>query len=126
MNIGAIPYHAFPSLGYAISAARNGRMSLPVSQSSYIYSHFRHVSGVPAPEGTQGVNLNKLKILDTMLEQLSAMKKRSVETELPGGEISDEKMKAVIEQLQKQIQAAAAAPYPASAPSAGALFNIQA
>ena len=125
MNISAIPYHAFPTVGYAMSAAHNGKMSLPVSQSTYIYSHFRHVNGVPAPDGIQGVNLNKLKILDTMIEQLSAMKKQPVEINLPGSEISDSKMNALVDKLQKQIQTAASSPY-SNPPSSGLLFNIPA
>jgi hypothetical protein len=124
MSVGAIPYHTFPSVGYAISEARNGKMSLPVSQSAYIYSHFRHVNGVPAPEGTQGVNLTKLKILDTMIEQLDTVKRQLSRSEL-SGEISDARMNALVEKLQKQIQTSAAAPYPASVP-AGVLFNITA
>jgi hypothetical protein len=125
MNIGAIPYHTFPSIGYAMSAAIDGRMSIPVSPSTYIYSHFKHVSGTPAPEGTQGVNINKLKILDTLIEQLSKMKNRpSADFSIPG--VSDEEhINKLIEQYQKQIQAAqAAAPYSPASPAKGALFNI--
>jgi hypothetical protein len=122
MNLGAIPYHAFPSVGYAISAASDGKMSLPVAPSAYIYSHFRHVYGVPAPEGTQGVNLTKLKILDTMIERLDSIKKQPSAVAIDG-EISDARMNALVEKLQKEIQAATAPPYPASVP-AGILFNI--
>ena len=131
MNIGAIPYHTFPSVGYAISAARDGRMSLPVSPSAYIYSHFKHVSGVPAPEGTVGVNISKLKILDTIIDRLVSMKKQP-ETFM-GDPAADSEMKidALIEQYQKQMRAAqtAASSVPAympAAPATGLLFNIAA
>jgi hypothetical protein len=127
MNIGSVSSHAFPSIGYAMSASRNGRMSLPVSPGLVIYSHFKHVSGTPAPEGTSGVNISRLKILDTLIEQLSKMKKQS---SVDHGELSenDEKrINALIEQYQKQIKAAQAVSfYTPAAPATGALFNISA
>jgi hypothetical protein len=124
MNVGSIN-HTFPSIGYAINAAKNGRMSLPVAPAQLIYSHFKHVSGTPAPEGTQGVNISKLKIINTLIEQLSRMKN---ETPANLGEMSasDEKrIDAMIEQYQKQLKAAqSVAHYAPAAPNAGVLFNI--
>jgi len=125
MDIRAVSNHAFPSLGYAISEARNGRMTLPVSPGLLIYSHFKHVSGTPAPEGTQGVNISKLKILDTMIEQLSKMKKQSL-SDFGNFDKSDEaRINALIEQFQKQIKATQAiGVYAPAAPAAGALFSL--
>ena len=125
MNIGTIPNHTFPSVGYALTAAQSGRMSLPVSPTVYIYSHFKHVTGVPAPEGTQGVNISRLKILDTLIEQLARMKKQPSPNFGEPGDDAEKRINALIEQYQKQIQAAsAAAPYVSAAPAAGALFSI--
>ena len=73
MTIGSVPYQAFPSMGFAISQSQGGRMSLPVSPSSYMHAHFRHVSGVPAPEGVEGVSINTLRVLDILLEQLDQL-----------------------------------------------------
>jgi len=127
MSIGAISNTSIPSIGYAITASMGGRTSLPVSKSMLIYSHFKHVSGVPAPEGTQGVNISKLKILDTLIEQLSRMKNQPA-PELSNISESDEKrINALIDQYQKQIKTAQAAPvYTPAAPVTGALFNIAA
>lgn len=118
---------AFP-MGYAITASGAGRMSLPVSPGSYIYSHFKHVSGVPAPEGTRGVTITKLKILDVLIEQLGQMKKQpKIDPGILGP--SNEQIDTLIEQYEGQIKAARAAnsvmPY-AQAPQApaGALFNL--
>lgn len=130
MNIVSVPYHTFPSIGYAINASQSGRMSLPVSSSSYIYSHFKHVSGVPAPEGVRGVNINKLKILDTLIEQLSRMKKEPY-TALYGDEQTEEdRINAMIERYQGQIRLVqatnAAFPYRPAAPDAGMVFSLTA
>jgi hypothetical protein len=127
MNIGAIPNNTFPSIGYAISASQGGKMSLPVAPGLVIYSHFKHVSGTPAPEGTQGVNISKLKILNTMIEQLSKMKSQS-SVDMGVIDESDEKrINALIDQYQKQIKAAqAVSMYTPTAPAAGTLFSISA
>ena len=129
MTIGGIPYNTFPSIVYAMNAAQDGRMSLPVSPSVYIYSHFKHVTGVPAPEGTQGVNISKLKILDTLIEQLTRMKKQPAGfLGIESGEGAEKRIDALIEQYQKQIQAAqaASAPFVSNTPATGALFSISA
>ncbi|MFP3090942.1 hypothetical protein LQZ21_11520 [Treponema sp. TIM-1] len=116
-----------PTIGYALSVSRGGRMSLPVSPGSYIYSHFKHVSGTPAPEGTHGVTINKLKLLDVLIEQLNQIKKRPE----PAADfsLSDKQIDAMIEQYENQIRQARAAssvmPYaPAPTAPAGAVFNL--
>jgi hypothetical protein len=104
-------------------------MSLPVAPSSYIYSHFKHVSGFPAPEGTRGVTITKLKILDVLIEQLGKLKKQ--DSLVPGAAVSEERLDALIEQYKTQIRQAKAAseiiPYiPAPAAPAGAIFSLTA
>jgi len=133
MNISDIPYPAFPSLGYAISIAQNsGRASIPVSPSTYIYSHFEHVSGVPAPDGVKGVNLDKLKILDTLIGQLARMKQEPA-PELFGSQAgtdqgNEQRINTLIERYQNQVRTTQAAnannPYAAPAPLVGAIFSI--
>jgi len=135
MNISDIPYPTFPSLGYAISIAQSsGRASVPVSPSAYIYSHFEHVSGVPAPEGVKGVNIDKLKILDTLIGQLSRMKQQpepsdAIESQVVGTDQGNEKrINTLIEHYQNQVRTTQAAnasnPYSAPAPLVGAIFSI--
>jgi len=107
-----------------LSAAADGRMSLPVSPSQVIYSHFKHVSGTPAPEGTNGVNITKLKILDTLIEQLSKMKSQPISEFGMAGEHDEARINALIDQYQKQIKAASVNIYTPIAPITGALFDI--
>jgi len=126
VNIKAIPASSLPSLGLAISVSGKGRMSFPVSPQVFIYSHFRHVSGVPAPEGSRGVALSKLKVLDVLIEQLG---RRKDQGEVFLGNSSEEYIDALIEEYEQQIRSAqkahAAMPY-RRAPSVfrGAMFDL--
>jgi hypothetical protein len=101
-----------------------------VAPSAYIYSHFKHVSGVPAPEGTKGVAVSKIKILDTLIEHLSrARKKANVPTESDISKMSDRQLDFAIKNLQNEIDrlsaSGAAMPYtPAPRIATGALFAI--
>jgi hypothetical protein len=119
-----LPNSSYSSGGYASS-----KISLPVPPSQYIYSHFEHVSGVPAPEGTRGVAVSKLKILDVLIDQLAQMKKKPEPSFGATGPMTDERINALIDQYENQIRSARAAsvqmPY-ALAPSApaGAVFNL--
>jgi hypothetical protein len=111
-----------------MTASRDGRTSLPVAPINYIYSQFRHVFGVPAPEGVRGVTINKLKILDVLIEQLNQIKKQPTAAGLDSSP-SEDRIDALIEQYRSQIRQAQAAsmamPYkPHVAVPAGALFNL--
>jgi hypothetical protein len=128
MSYGVISA-AFPSIGYAISASYGGKTSLPVAPASYIYSHFKHVSGVPAPDGVAGVTINRLKILDVLIEQLNQIKKRPEPAYNPVNPVSDKQIDALIEQYENQIRqaraASAAMPYkPSPTAPAGAVLNL--
>jgi hypothetical protein len=128
-------YSLSPNLGYAMSISSGGRTSVPVSPSNYIYSHFKHVSGVPAPDGMQGVSITKLKVLDVMIERLSKMKTQmQQQPEMTANsnetkKMSDEQIDALIETYKNQMKQAEAAstamPYKASPDiSTGMLFNM--
>ncbi|MDR2536682.1 MAG: hypothetical protein LBC46_00080 [Treponema sp.] len=92
-----------PSIGYAITASRNSneKMSLPVSHANYIYSHFRHVYGTLAPEGVRGVPINKMKVLDVLIERLTQLKKNG---DIGITSVSDGQIDALIDQYEQQIQ----------------------
>jgi hypothetical protein len=60
----------FASLASMMSqSTHGGRMSIAVAPQAYIYSHFRHVSGIPAGEGQTGAPVTSLRMLDNMIEQ---------------------------------------------------------
>jgi len=125
MNIGSVPSNTFPSI-FAISAAQGSRVAVPVSPSAYIYSHFKHVSGVPAPEGESGVNINKLKIIDTLIEQLSKMKKEADPLVKPNEQDEEKHINNLLEKIRTVQAANAKNPFAPAAPLAGTMFNLSA
>jgi len=129
VNIGTIPFSTFPSI-YAINASQSGKTFLPVSPSTAIYAHFKHVSGTPAPEGVQGVNINKLKIINTLIERLSKMKNDSKPIAEIIGQNEEKRMNALINQYHNQMRTLQAAnahnPFATAVPHIGTLFSISA
>jgi len=115
-----------PAINY--DTANGRKMSIPVDPASLMYSHFAHVSGVAAPQGTQGVSITKLNLLDVLIGQLNQV--RNGGTPLTtGGETPAGDIDALIENYRNQIRqlqaASAVMPYIAS-PSAqiGAVFSL--
>ncbi len=133
MILGTASINSFPDISYALSAYQVGRLSFPVSPSSYIYSNFKHVSGIPAENGEPGVPLTKLKILDVLIDQLSQIKRSASQVPLKAQRDSiatdPRKIDALIEQYEKEIRAAiaesAAMPYkPHPSAPVGTLLNL--
>ncbi|GHV22735.1 hypothetical protein FACS189494_09970 [Spirochaetia bacterium] len=113
-----------------VLSGSSGKASVPVSAGSVIYSHFKHVSGVPAPEGVQGANVSRLKILDTLIERLSQLKKSANISFQPENERND-RLDALIAQYQTELKQAgakaAAMPYAVNPQIAsGTFFNLTA
>ena len=106
--------------------ASAGKLYVPVSRNALLYSHFDHVSGVAAGNGQQGVSISKIRILNSLIDRMSAIKnqpKKSVT------DISDDQAQALIEQYQKQIQQTVAQQsflLAGAQPLPGALFAIDA
>jgi len=126
--IYGIPNSSVPSINYA--TAQSGKMSLPVDSSALMYSHFEHVSGIPAPKGTEGVAITKLNLLDVLIGQLNQVKKSgNSPLVIPSAGVTGKNLDALIENYRNQIRdakaASAAMPYIHS-PSAqsGAVFSI--
>ncbi|GAB1481867.1 hypothetical protein MASR2M78_06820 [Treponema sp.] len=117
------------STSYALAGYAAGKIAIPVSPSNYLYSHFKHVSGIPAPEGTAGIDVSKLKILDVLIDQLAQLKKKPEPHMGPAGKLSDDRIDALIDQYEKEIKGARAAslamPYkPMPSAPAGVIFNL--
>ena len=116
---------SIPTVDY--SMAQGSKMSLPVDSTSLIYSHFEHVSGIPAPKGTQGVSISKLHILDVLIGQINQVKNNNVpyiNSALPENGM-DYLISSYKNQIRQAKDASAAMPYlPSPSAQAGALFSL--
>ncbi len=117
--------NAFSYSNTMVSSGASGKLYVPVSRSALLYSNFDHVSGVAAKTGQQGISISKIRILNTLIERLSAIKNQPKDSI---SDISDKQADALIENYQKQIQQAAQTPYITNGaqPMAGSLFQIDA
>ena len=64
------------------SISAGGRAYLPVDTKQVVYSHFQYVSGVPRTKDQNGVSIGKLKILNTLIDQLVKMRENEQENTL--------------------------------------------
>lgn len=113
------------SFSYSNSSivAAAGKMYVPVSKSALLYSHFDHVSGVAAGNGQNGVSISKLRILNSLIERVSAIKNEPAK---PVKDLSPDQADALIQNYQKQLQQALQTPYilNGAQPMAGDLFTL--
>ena len=91
-SIGYI--NAFSYSSNMVSSGASGKLYVPVNRSAILYSNFDHVSGVVAKSGQQGVSISKIRILNTLIDRLSAIKNQPKESV---SDISDDKADALIE-----------------------------
>ncbi len=116
----------------SLSFSSGGKLYVPVSPSMVAYAQFEHVRGVATDNPNGGVNISKIKILNTLIDRLVDMKQQPSVTK-PDSEMSDAQVDALIKDYQNKIQStiniAQANPYAlagAAASGAGALFSIAA
>jgi repressor of nif and glnA expression len=109
-------------------ASGTNKLVVPVNPSAVIYSQFDHVSGVAARQGQSGISVNKIRILNTLLDQLITMKRGAVKqpTTTPSDTEIDEHIRNYQTQISALVKQSRTNPYilPGAAPESGALFSI--
>jgi hypothetical protein len=125
--ISRISAGSVPALSILHSSGGLQRLAIAVSESQYIYSHFNNVSGSIAPDGTRGVSIDRLKLLDSLIERL----KKARATNSASTTISNDpdRLDAMIEHYSKELRSLAAKSAPFMAPAAiptGMAVNVAA
>ena len=105
----------------------SGRISLPVSRAQTPYAQFKYVQGIPSSRSEGSVPLHRLRVLNTMINGL--VKKSATPQFIPEKEMSDESIKALIDQYSDQIHSALNSTTAAYVPAAsgytgGAVLNV--
>ncbi|HTX72819.1 MAG TPA: hypothetical protein VMC79_08355 [Rectinemataceae bacterium] len=115
-----------------VYAARygGGHLSLPVLRSEALYANFEHVSGVPAEDGMAAYSVDKLHILEVLINQLESVKTQPLAALEAPKDLSSGRVDALIQQYGDEMHALASAPaIPYAArpeASPGALFSLAA
>ena len=113
-----------------ITAPQGSRTSLPVDPAFLIYAHFEHVYGKAAPQGTEGVAINQLRVLDVLIGRLAQIRRDAPPPIMAGpGEPASAHIDALIESYRAEIlhsmEASAAMPYiPSPNAQRGAVLNV--
>ncbi len=111
------------------SAQAGGKTYIPVKPSEFMYSQFQYVAGIPAAQGQEGVAVDKLKILNTLIDHLVSMKQKNVMPKVEiQGDLSNGQIDALIKQYQDQIKTVTAQtenmPYQAPPLQTGIAVNL--
>lgn len=111
----------FVPLGY-IYAARygEGRATVPVLRSQALYANFAHVSGVAAQDGTAAYSIDKLHILEVLIDRLESVKSQPLPAAEAPSSLKAPRVDALIQQYGAELHAIATAPALPYAPSASA------
>ena len=124
-NLSPYSYNVMTSGGFG------GKLYVPVKPSSVVFAQFDHISGIAAKNGQSGVSISKIKILNTLIENLSKIKTNSKNNYIvKDSHLSDEQVDVLIEKYQKEIKTvvslAQSNPFILSGviPEAGALFAL--
>jgi hypothetical protein len=117
---------------YMTGGATYGKLVVPVSPMMVMYSQLKHVSGVASTSATGGVNINKVQILNTLIDRLINMKQKVPEKN-DSSRLSENQVDVLIKDYETQIKNTIAAsesnPYVlegGSVPTTGSLFTIAA
>ncbi|MBO5137859.1 MAG: hypothetical protein J6B81_05140 [Spirochaetaceae bacterium] len=124
-NISTANAYSYHSAIYNSGA----KVQVPVNPQYVVYSQLEHISGVAARKNQQGINLNKIQILNTLIDNLVSLKKNPEPSKLPSTP-TDNQIENLIQTYQDQIhtaiKAAEANPFALTgvALQPGAIFNI--
>jgi hypothetical protein len=78
---------------------------IEVPPSVVMYAQFQHVTGVAAPEGVSGASLVKLRLLDSLIDQLQRMQQDTVNLNMlePSGG-AESRLDVLIGQLKQRLE----------------------
>ena len=104
MNNNTFPMAVFTGIRYVPTLLRTtDKLFLPIDPPNYIYSHFKHVSGILAKEGQRGVTISKIKTINTLIEQANNITKNP-EKLITDADFEEEEFDALIEQYSNHLR----------------------
>lgn len=89
-----------------VSSSSAGKLSVPVNPSAVIYAQFDYVSGVAASAGQSGVSVTKIQILNSLINNLTALRNESKDDVPMYTETGNENTDALIDKLHSELKKA--------------------
>ncbi len=80
-----------------------GSLYVPVKPSAVLYAQFDYVHGTAAGPNQEGVSLNRIKILNSLINQLASLRHKDAQ-EVDVDNLSDNYKDDLIREFQTQIQ----------------------
>ncbi|NLM01173.1 MAG: hypothetical protein GX220_06950 [Treponema sp.] len=94
--------HSFNAHSYSNYVSGGmGKVYVPVKPSNVIYAQFEHVSGI-AQNNEGGISINKINILNTLIDQLIKIKTDVTKPQL-SSDLTNSQIDALIDDYQNQI-----------------------
>lgn len=125
-------YASLSTLSYAAmnSISAGGRAYLPVDTKQVVYSHFQYVSGVPRNKDQNGVSIGKLKILNTLIDQLIRMRENARNDKILAENTNESTLDSMIEyfnqKIHTEISVSQTIGYTSDIPQSAYLFDLSA
>ncbi|HZK20556.1 MAG TPA: hypothetical protein VFC68_07515 [Treponemataceae bacterium] len=123
-NLNAASYTSY------INTSLNGKLAVPVAPQMVMYAQLEHIAGVASDSGHNGVSMSKIRILNTLIHNLTEMKQNAVMPE-DTTTLTETQVEALINEYEKQITTTLsqtkANPYVlqgGAPPPSGSLFSI--
>jgi len=106
MEIRELPIQSIPVANIATARfSVSGRISLPVEPDELLYARFKHISGVPAADGSGSFSIERLRALDNLIDRLvEASGERAGVTNVAG--MTADQIEALIERYQQNLHGA--------------------
>ncbi len=103
------------SYSYASTHNASGKVAVPVKPYMVIYSQLEHISGYADPKGSNSISLNKVYMLNTLIDKVSSSNVDSASKKIDTTGLSEEQLDSMISdyqaKLQTQLSTAKANPY---------------
>ena len=92
------------SYSYASMHNASGKVAIPVKPSMVIYSQLEHISGYADPKDSSGISLNKVYMLNTLIDKVSASKVETTAGKIDIKGLSEEQLDSMISDYQAKLQ----------------------
>lgn len=98
-NIGTMNAYSYNS---AIGGTGSNKIYVPVNPNFVVHAQLEHISGVAAKNNQEGINITKIQILNTLIDQVATATNKSNITK-PSKSLNNQELNFLISDYHNQI-----------------------